>query len=179
MICPRMTQKRSNTKDICNKASISIWHPTVMKTLQGSVAANVHLSTSNTSHHLRHTAWDILMAYCMVSQSFSLTNMGLTAQDENMNFQYGEWVKLLFITLSPCINWVQPNGLTWDSLNCFAIFTQPPYSLAACLACSRLCLSNGVIYSQRLSNKQDQIHHWHCHWNSPAVSQSYPAPPSW
>ena len=28
----------------------------------------------------------------------------------------------------------------WESLNCFAIFTQPPYSFAVCLVSDRLCL---------------------------------------
>ena len=39
----------------------------------------------------------------------------------------------------------------WDSLNCFTNFTQPPYSVTACLACSRFCLHLipwGIAHSQ-------------------------------
>ena len=53
---------------------------------------------------------------------------------------------------------------SWDSLNRFTIFTQPPYSFAACLVVGHVCSLNPPSVTN-----YGQIHHWHCHWIHPQV----------
>ena len=54
-----------------------------------------------------------------------------------LNYDFQEHAsKVVYYTVTLSIE-ASPMGL-WDSLNHFTIFTQPPYSFAACLASSRL-----------------------------------------
>ena len=44
----------------------------------------------------------------------------------------------------------------WDSLNCFAIFTQPPYAFDTCLASSSSCLFTYVLISRGNPQSKDE-----------------------
>ena len=92
-------------------------------------------------------AWHVLYIDSSHLVSVQISTIECTYIPES---QYSKVVIYYTVTLSPEAS---PMGL-WDSLNRCTIFNQPPYSFAACLVRSQLCLftfSPEVTRSQRLS----------------------------